>query len=73
MKRGDELAEEFRRAGKTPDAKMVDGALDSEIKAGKLKASSIAREFDARDALGDGLGNLDGPHHDQHQEMQHGQ
>src|SRR5580704_14427875 len=37
MKREDELAAELRSQGKTPTAKILDDALDSEIKAGKLK------------------------------------
>jgi hypothetical protein len=37
MRRGVELRQEFLRAGKTVDAKMVNDVLDGEIKAGKLK------------------------------------
>jgi hypothetical protein len=37
MKRRDELIKEFARTGKTVDAKVVNDAIESEIKSGKLK------------------------------------
>jgi len=40
LKRRAELRQEFLLAGKTADVKMLDDALDTEIKAGKLKLPS---------------------------------